>query len=917
MSSLVLLGREAELQQLDELVLRARAGQSAVVVVHGEPGSGKTSLLDHFVASLPDDVALLRCVGVESEAHLAYAGLAGLFRPILEFVPLLPPMQRSALASALALEGVQRGGDQLAVAAGGLALLAAAAIQRPTVAVIDDIQWLEHSSLFALLFAARRIASDRLCIVFAGRSDVRVDPLLRGLSRIELGGLDLDDAIQLMSGLNADISPAAVEGLVEATGGNPLALMEAARGLDEWQIAGVRPLGSPLTVGDHLESAFAVHLDQLSVEGRLAVAMVAAEPSGDRSLLLSAAADLGVGLSAFREAVDARLLEETTSTIAVRHPLLRSVALRRSNRQDLRRMHQALANHLDEGEEERRAWHLASATDVPDEFVAALVELVGDAALARSDITAAVAGFEQAAVLSPRRPERGRRLFKAGAAASQLGQGDELLRRALAHTHDPARRADIVVLRARSAIERGDLDLVARLVKDEIDAVTKENRMTGAVLLALGAAAAWSAADFGRVSVLSDASMALIEEEDVWDGPAILPLTMGLLASVVAGRPDMDLARKCARAAQKGFPSALAAPLLNSLILADQLADAEIVRISARKQCRDEGSLMALTWVDGVGMILRVRRGELAQANAMGTAMLDLIATLPSPFGHAEVLVTLAQVDAITGKESSCLGRVELVRRTAAQSGTDVVVLQAEYVLGLLELGQGRFLAAVRQLERAHQEYERRGLLWPGHWPVLPDLVEATALSGDYKEALRLLALLEVRTEHDQLPFTALVVRRAAAVLAPDVEVSRLFTTALAHAQSYGNVFEEGRTHLAYGRRLVAFRPGEAVDELQKSHECFQLVGATPWAERAADELEAAGRSRPPRKSPLTQLLTPHELEVVELAMTGATTREIAMELFVSPKTVEKHLTSSYRKLGVRSKTQLAHVLNRSSVRPL
>ena len=172
----MLLGREAELQKLDELVLRARAGQSGVVVVQGEPGSGKTTLLDHFVASLPEDVTLLRCVGIESEAHLAYAGLAGLFRPILEFIPLLPPMQRSALASALALEGAERGGDQLAVAAGGLALLAAAATRAPTVVVIDDIQWLEPSSRFALLFVARRIASDRLCIVLAGTLGRRCRP---------------------------------------------------------------------------------------------------------------------------------------------------------------------------------------------------------------------------------------------------------------------------------------------------------------------------------------------------------------------------------------------------------------------------------------------------------------------------------------------------------------------------------------------------------------------------------------------------------------------------------------------------------------------------------------------------------------------------------------------------------------------
>ena len=240
-----------------------------------------------------------------------------------------------------------------------------------------------------------------------------------------------------------------------------------------------------------------------------------------------------------------------------------------------------------------------------------------------------------------------------------------------------------------------------------------------------------------------------------------------------------------------------------------------------------------------------------------------------------------------------------------------MVALQAEYVLGLLELGQGRFLSAMRQLERTHHELERTGSLGTGYWPVLPDLVEAAALAGEHGEARRFLALLRKRTEHDPFPSTALVVSRAEAILAADAEVSALFATALAHAQSYGNVFEEGRTHLAYGRRLAALGRAAAVEELQLSNECFQLVGATPWAERAADELEAIGRSRPPAKSPLTELLTPHEQEVVELAITGATTREMATELFVSAKTVESHLTSSYRKLGVRSKTQLAHVLNR------
>ena len=171
----------------------------------------------------------------------------------------------------------------------------------------------------------------------------------------------------------------------------------------------------------------------------------------------------------------------------------------------------------------------------------------------------------------------------------------------------------------------------------------------------------------------------------------------------------MGLIRRCVIAVKKGMPAALAAPVLNTLIIADQLAEAENLLVSARKQCRDEGSLMPLMWVDGVGMILRVRRGEFAQAYALGTAMLDLVGSISSPFGEAEVQATLAQIDAITGLENSCLDRVEFVRRSTARSGTDVVVLQAEYLLGLLELGHGRVFAATRQLQRAHYEIRTEG----------------------------------------------------------------------------------------------------------------------------------------------------------------------------------------------------------------
>ena len=397
---------------------------------------------------------------------------------------------------------------------------------------------------------------------------------------MSLEGLDLDDAKQLMSSLEADISVVAVEALLEATGGNPLALMEAARGLDQWQLAGVRPLGASITVGDRLERAFAVQLENLSPEGRMVVALAAAEPSGERSLLLSAQPTSASASRHFVKRPMPGCSKRRVSSITVRHPLLRSVALRRTEQSALRRMHEALATHLDAGETERRAWHLAAAAAAPDEFVAALVEAVARAALSRSDVAAAVAGFEQAARLSPRKSDRGRRLFNAGAAASQLGQGTSYcVKRSPTPLTLPV-RGEIVVLRAWGAIERGDPGLVAQLVRDEGQTVLKQDRLAGAVLLSLGAAAAWSAANFEQLSELAGRSMALIEEDDVLSGPAILPIAMAI-RHPGRGRPDMALVRRFAVAAKKGIPTALAAPVLNTLIIADQLADAEIVRASA------------------------------------------------------------------------------------------------------------------------------------------------------------------------------------------------------------------------------------------------------------------------------------------------------------------------------------------------
>ena len=907
----MLVGRERETLVLTELVDATSKGRGGVVALRGEPGSGKSTLLDHVAAAVPPEWTVLRAVGIEDEAHLAFAGLTGLLRPLLALVPELPTIQRSALAAALALGGAERGGDQLAVATGTLALLALAAADGPCVVVIDDLQWLDPSSQFAVLFAARRIGPDHVGMFFAARDGEDNDHLLRGLPQLELGGLGPVDASQLLTAKGIELSAEALRVLVETTGGNPLALIEAARGLDDWQRAGVRPFDVPLTVGARLESVFAARLDALSPTARTAVILTAAEPSGDSWLLMDAAHDLRIGTAAFDEAYQFGFLEKLPSTIRVSHPLLRSTALLRAGRAERARAHRALAEHLrGDGYSERRAWHLAAAADRPDESVASQLESAGAGALSRSDLAGAVAAFERAAALSPLISDRGRRLLQAGTVAMQFGRGDPMLQDAYALVEDPLRRAEIVVLRALGANLVGDHAHVARLVAQHGTAVHSADPVAGAMLLAIGASAEWSAGRFTEFAELAERSSDLARESAIPPTPALLPRAVALTGSVARGATDPSLAHECLESVRSGVPVDLASPVIYTLTMADRLAEAKTVRDQARKQCLDEGALMALLWVDAVAVNLDLRCGELTSAYVTGTTALELLDTIASPYAQAQVQGVLAMIDALTGDESSCRERAAFAHEVARRLGTEIVGLQASYALGLLELGHGRYAAARRRLGRLHADFERRGMTGLGIWPVLADLVEACVLVGDLEEAHRAHSLIVSRIDDDPLLFTRLVVTRTAAILATDGQMDSCFTDALDQARAYDNVFELGRTHLAYGRRLAAAGDARAVEQLELAGEHFQHVGAIPWAISSGDALRLLGQPVLETGPALGLVLTVNERQVAALAVTGATTREIASTLLVSPKTVESHLTSIYRKFGVRSKTELGHLLS-------
>ncbi|HJR94961.1 MAG TPA: AAA family ATPase, partial [Gaiellaceae bacterium] len=373
----MLIGREAECARVEELLDRARMGRSGALVIRGEPGIGKTALLDH-AAARADGATVVRTSGIESEAELQFSGLLDVCRPLLHRLAELPANQQEALRAVFDL-GPAVAADRFAVGAATLGVLAAEADVAPVLVLVDDAQWLDSSSLDALLFATRRLQADRVAVLFAVREGEGASLETRGLDSIEVRGLSLEDAGDLLQ--RADMAADVVERLHEATGGNPLALLELPSVLSQEQLRGEEPLVDPLPAGSSVETAFARRAETLSADSRRALLFAAVSSTGELEPLVAALGSVGVEPAALEVAEDAGLVHLASDRLEFRHPLVRSAVYGVATPSERRAAHRALADALDSAE--ARAWHLAAAAFGPDEEAASALQQAAEQARSR------------------------------------------------------------------------------------------------------------------------------------------------------------------------------------------------------------------------------------------------------------------------------------------------------------------------------------------------------------------------------------------------------------------------------------------------------------------------------------------------------------------------------------------------------
>ncbi len=903
----MLLGRERERQALDQLLASARSGRSTVLGLVGEPGIGKTALLG-YAAEHARGLRVLRARGIDSETQVPFAALFELLRPTLGLLERIPTPQAIALEGALALRP-GTAGDRFAVGAATLSLLAAFADEGATLVLVDDAHLLDAASAEALLFALRRLLAEPLGAVLAVRGG---EPSLlddADLPTLHVGGLDQESSAVLLGPLPVEVA----ERLHRETAGNPLALLELGGEAATTSAA----IDAPVPIPARIARVFARRAETLAGPARRLLVLVAAGDSARVPTLERAALSLGLDLADFSEAERAGLLVLEDGLVEFTHPLARAAVYGEAEPEVRREAHRALATALPDRDGDRRAWHLALAAVGTDDAAASALQQAGERALARSGYAVASAAFERAAGLTSDEDRRGDQLFASADAAWLAGLGERsttLLAQATTLAHDRDRLIQIEHLRGRIVARRGPvMDGYAILVSAAEHAAEIDPDLA-VTALAEAVDACFFAGDAHEMGRAAARARELIPEHPSTRTRFLAAMAEGMaLVSAGEGKNGVRAIREAVALAEQSDDLGEELHLLPLIVmgplwLREGQAGRELIE-AAIETARAQAALSVLPC-----LLNRIARSHAATERwTQAEIEYDEAARLAREAGQrtelAAALAGLAWLEAREGREQDCRAHAEEARKLCEQLGVGLSDTWAIRALGELELGLGRYDAAVEQLEILRARLAALGV---GDVDLSPaaELVDVYLRLGRREEAADAAAALAEQAHEKGQPWSSARAARCRGLLASEGEFEAHFEEALALHEQTSDTFETACTRMAYGARLR--RVGQRVRSrvhLREALASYEALGARPWAALASDELAATGETARRRDPSTRDELTHQELHIAQLLASGKTTREAAAALFLSPKTIEYHLRSVYRKLGVKSREELAREL--------
>jgi DNA-binding CsgD family transcriptional regulator len=905
----MLVDRRTERSALDSLIASARGGTGSALVLRGEPGIGKTALLEYAIESAPG-FGVARAGGVESEMELAYAALHQLCIPMLDRLDRLPGPQRDAFGVAFGLQAGQAP-DRFLVGLALLSLLSEVAGERPLLCVVDDAQWLDQASAQALAFAARRLLAEPVAVIFAAREP---GGEFTGLPELLVQGLEDTDARALLgSYLSLLLDEQVSDRVLAEMRGNPLALLELPRGFTPGELAGGFGVLTAAGLPDRIEQSYLRRYQALPPAARRLLLAAAAEPTGDPVVVWRAAKRLGIRPdAAVAGAADGLLV--TGARMRFRHPLVRSAIYRAASPPERRAVHQALAEATDpQADPDRRAWHLAQAAPGPDEEVAGELERSAGRAQARGGVAAAAAFLERAVALTLDPVRRADQALAAADAKLQVMAFDAALGLLATAEAGPLNERQ----RARADLLRGQIAFVFRRGMD-------------APLLMLKAARQFEPLDVGmaRMTYLEALSTAVftgrlavgggareVAEAARWapaaaqpaGGPDLLLDGLSLLITegYAAGTPMLKRALQTFRSEHLSNMEALPWAWLASHA-AIIVWDCESWRLLSARDvslARDAGALVVLSGALNTLSLALARTGDFAAAAALIAEREEIAEAAGSQFRlHPFGAIQLA---AWQGDVAKATALIEGSLTTAVSRGAGLALASVNYATAVLYNGLGRYEEAMAAAQQASEHpQELLSTL------ILPELIEAAVRSGQPARAAGALDLLAETTRASGTDWALGTEARSRALLSKNQAAEDLYREAIDSLGRTGLRVEHARAHLLYGEWLRRQRRrGDARDQLRAAYEIFVSAGAGAFAERARTELRATGERVPKRTAQTRHALTAREAHIARLAGQGASNPEIAAQLFISPATVAYHLRKVFATLGISSRNQLATAL--------